>query len=102
MGLCELGLGAHEWAQWYDSEALYLCISSGDVSLLHNSPENFLNISHNQCTVTILYLIPQFSHFSCLVNVHFPHVKKVLRTMAQALDPPMLKRQTDNVGVFPV
>ena len=38
----------------------------------------------------------------CLVNVHFPHMKKVLRTMAQALDPPMLKRQTDNVGEFPV
>ena len=68
----------------------------------HKSRENFLNTSHHQCTVTILYLIPQFSHSSCLVNVHFPHMKKVLRTMAQALDPPMLKRQTDNVGEFPV
>ena len=66
------------------------------------SPENFLNTSHHKCTVPIFYLIPQFSLSSCLVNVHFPHVKKVLRTMAQALDPPMLKSQTDNVGVFPV
>ena len=68
----------------------------------HRSPENFLNTSHHQCTVTIVYLIPQFSLSLCLVNVHFPQVKKVLRTMAQALDPRMLKRQTDHVGVFPV
>ena len=32
----ESGLGAHVWAQWYDSEALCLCVSSGDVSLLHS------------------------------------------------------------------
>ena len=48
------------------------------------------------------YLIPQFSHSSFFINIHFPHVKKVLRAMAQALEPPMLKRQTENVGVFPV
>ena len=102
MVLCESGLGAHVWAPWCDPEALCLRVSSGDVSLLHSTSHLTLNTSHHQCTVTILYLIPQFSHSLCLVNVHFPQVKKVLRTMAQGLDPPMVKRQTDNVGVFPV
>ena len=36
VGWWESGLGAHVWAQWYDSEALCLCVSSGDVSLLHS------------------------------------------------------------------
>ena len=87
---------------WFWSSVSVCFLRSCFPPTQHKSPENFLNTSHHQCTVTILYLIPQFSHSLCLVNVHFPQVKKVLRTMAQALDPPVLKRQTDSVGVFPV
>ena len=105
VGWWESGLGAHVWAQWYDSEALCLCVSSGDVSLLHSKSHLWtfqtLLITTTQC-VYITWFFPQLSHSSCLVNIHFPHVKKVLRTMSQAPDAPMLKSQTENLGVFPV
>lgn len=105
VGLCESGLGAHVWAHWYDSEALCLCVFPQEVSLLHSTSHlwtfSALLITSAHC-LYITWFFPQLSHSSCLLNIHFPHVKKVLRTMAPALDPPLLKSQTENLGVFPL
>ena len=105
-GFVRIGVGGPCVAPvvWFWS-SVSVCVSSGDVSLLHSKSHLWtfqtLLITTIQC-LYITWFFPQLSHSSCLVHIHFPHVKKVLRTVAQALDPPMLKSQTENLGVFPV
>ncbi len=72
-----------------DSEALCMCVSSGDVSLLHSASQlwtvSTLLITTGHC-LYITWLFPQLSHSSSLVNIHCPQMEMVLRKTAQALD----------------
>ena len=68
---------------------LYVCVSSGDTSLLQNTRQlwtvSTLLITTGQC-LYITWLFPQLSHSSSLVNIHFPQMEMLLRKTAQALD----------------
>ena len=68
---------------------LYVCVSSGDTSLLQNTRQlwtvSTLLITTGHC-LYITWLFPQLSHSSSLVNIHFPQMEMVLRKTAQALD----------------
>ena len=89
VGFCESGLGPMCGPMCCDFEALCMCVSSGDVSLLHSASQlwtvSTLLITTGHCS-HITWLCPQLSHSSSLVNIHCPQMEMVLRKTAQALD----------------
>ena len=89
VGFCESDLGHMCGPMCCHSEALCVCVSSGDVSLLHNTSQLWIVstvlIPTGHC-LYIIWLFPQLSHSSSLVNIHCPQMEMVLRKTAQALD----------------
>ena len=59
VGLWESGLAAHVWAQWYDSEALCLCVFPQEMFPSYTAKVtcDFPNTSHHHYTMSIHYLI---------------------------------------------
>ena len=68
VGLWESGLGAHVWAQWYDSEALCVCVFPQEMSPSYTAKvtcelsKHFSSPLHNVYTLADSFLSSAIPH----------------------------------------